>query len=249
MNLGEIKQECWELTRDTALEDEDKLWPSNEMDRYINRIYRDIARKTLCISDSTSPEVCQIQSAPINHSTYIPGSLDYTWANDPNSWLYHKDVAPYLYPLHPSVLQVREAKWNVRPWKLVIVSSGKWRENPWWEQVIGAPTECALDLENGKLALNFRSEDSDIIRLYVNRLPLVDLVTDDDVPEFKEDYHYLFLNGVLNLMYRKHDADTFDKEKAAAAMDQYLLDVDEIKAQESMIHRRLRPNYSMGAFR
>jgi hypothetical protein len=249
MNLGEIKAECWDHVRDTAIVDEDRLWTSDEMDRYINRIYRDIARKTLCIYDNTTIDVCTIASTPVDWTTYTPGTLDYIWANDPDNWLYHKDVAPYLYPLHKSILEVNEVKWTSRPWKLSIVSVSKWQTNPWWENVIGAPTECAFDLESRKLALNFRSEETDTIRLAVNRLPLTDLSDSDDEPEFKEDYHYLFKNGILSLMYLKQDSDTFDKDKAIAAKADYLADIDEIKQQESIAMRRLRPNEALGAFR
>ena len=249
MNLGEIKQECWDHVRDTAIVDEDRLWTSDEMDRYINRIYRDIARKTLCIYDTSTVDVCLIASTPVDYTTYEPGTIDYIWANDPNNWLYQKDVAPYLYPLHKSILEVKEVKWTTRPWKLTNVSAEKWQTNPWWENVIGAPTECALDLEDGKLALNFRSEDTDTLRLSVSRLPLVDMVSDSDSPEFKEDYHYLFKNCILSLMYLKQDVDTFDKEKADSAKADFLQDIDEIKQQESIMKRRLRPNAALEAFR
>ncbi len=249
MNLDEIRQECWDAARDLGIDDADRLWTQSEMDRYINRIYFDIARRTLCIYDSTTPEVCQIASDPVDWTTYEEGTLDYIWANDPTGWLYHRDVAPYLYPLHKSILEVNEAKWATRPWKLSIVSVSKWQVNPWWEQVAGAPTECALDLESGKLALNYRSEASDIIRLAVNRLPLAQLVDDSDIPEFKEDYHSAFLGGVLGQMYAKQDADTFDKEKASERRAEYMVSIDEIKQKESLIKRRLRPNYAMEAFR
>lgn len=249
MRLIDIKEECWAIARDTAIDDEDKLWPSDEMDAYINRVYKEIARETLCIRDSRTTSVCLIDSSPVDYTTYDADSIDYIWANDEDSWLYQKDVCPYLYTLHSSILKIHEAKWTKRQWKLVNVSAGKWQDNVWWEQVIGLPTEFALDLESGKLAVNFRSETADTLRLQVSRMPLVDLSSDTDVPEILEAYHTFFYNGVLALMYTKEDSDSINKKKAQEYRAEYLRDIDQIKQLESKIHERLRPNHSMGAFR
>ncbi len=249
MNLGEIKEECWAIARDTALDDEDKLWPSAEMDLYANRVYKEIARETLCILDATTVDVCQIASDPVVYTDLVAGTLDYIWANDPEAWLYQKNVCPYLYTLHPSIIKIHEVKWTKRQWKLTNVSSSKWQDNVWWEQVIGMPTEFALDLEAGKLALNFRSESSDVMRLQVSRMPLANLSSDSDVPEIKEAYHQFFFNGMLALMYSKEDVDTINEKKADSYKMNFLKDIDQIKQLETKIHERLRPNYSMGAFR
>lgn len=249
MNLSQIREECWALARDFALDDLDKLWPQEEMNKYINRVYYEIARRTKCIYDSTTVGVCLINSDPIDYTTYVSGTLDYIWANDPNSWIYQRNICPYLYPLHSSILEIKEVKWTTRQWKLTKVSSSKWQSNVWWEQVIGLPTEYALDLESGKIALNFRSETSDVLRLHVKRLPLVDLISDSDSPEFKVEYHLLMLNGVLAQMYSKQDADTIDEKKADYHQSLYLQDIDEIKMRESMFGSKLSPNYALQAFR
>ncbi len=122
----------------------------------------------------------------------------------------------------------------------------KWQHNVWWEQVIGMPTEYALDLESGKLALNFRSESSDVLRLVVSRMPLVALSNDSDIPEFRNAYHTSFYNGVLSMMYSKEDVDTINEKKAISYEAKYLDDIDEIKQSEIKLHQRLRPNYPMG---
>lgn len=249
MTLKEIRDECRAIARDVALVDEDLLWSDEEMDRIINRVYYEIARRTKCIYDATTTSVCLISSNPVDHTTYSAGTLDYIWANDPDSWLYQKNVAPYLYILDPSILHIEEIKWTKRQWKLTEVSVVKWQTNPWWEQVIGMPTEYALDLESGKIALNFRSEQSDTLRLAVKRLPLVNLSEDADTPEFKEEYHLLMQNGVLYYMYSKQDADTIDEAKLDDYKAKYELDIDEIKHREAANKPKLTVNYSMGAFR
>lgn len=249
MNLKQLREECWDLGRDYATVDSDRLWRASEMNRYINRVYRRIARECQCIKDSTTPAVCLITVAPIDYTTYPPGSLDYIFANDPENWLYHLDVAPYLLTLHTSIVQIDEVKWEKTPLPLHKVSSSKWKkQNPWWERVIGLPTEYALDLESGKLALNFRRTETDTLRLAVRRLPLAELIDDNDIPEIKISYHDFMINGIMEQMYSKRDAETFDKTKADEFSEKFLLDIDEIKQQESQMEEHLRPNGVNGAF-
>jgi hypothetical protein len=249
MNLKQIRDECRILARDTAANDSARLWPNAEMNRYINRIVRHVARETKCIRDAVTPSICLIASAPVDYTTYTEGTLDYIWANDATSWLYQLDVCPYLYALDDRILQIDEAKWTTCPWKLTKVSVAKWQQNPWWEQVTGMPTEYATDLTNGYIALNYRSTTSDTLRLQVRRLPLTDLAADTDEPEFRSQYHDFLLNGVMWLMYSKRDAETLDKAKADEFKIAFLRDVDEIKNQEATINQRLQANSSLNAFR
>ncbi len=250
MNLKEIRDECWGIARDTATIDQDKLWPKAEMNRYINRVYKKIARETRCIRDTETPAVCHISVAPRDWSTLTAADgMDYIWVNDPNSWLYHKTVSANLFAMHPAILRIEECKWTYKQWKLTKVSVGKWQNNPWWEQVVGMPTEYATDLTNNKIAINFRAEDTDILRLQVRRMPLTDLSQDTDIPEFRINYHEYMLNGILWQMYSKQDAEAVDKAKADDYYALFMKDIDEIKQEESMMDERLRPNYSMNAFR
>ena len=250
MNLSDIRNECWGIARDTALVDSDRLWTTAEMNRYINRTYRTIARETKCIKDAVTPEVCQISVTPRDWTTLTAADgMDYVWVNDPNSWLYHQNVSPYLFALHPSILQILECKWTTSQWRLTKVSVKKWQVNPWWEQVVGLSTEYATDLSNNKIALNFRNGTADTLRLQVSRLPLVDLINSSDVPEFRTHYHDYFVNGVLWQMYSKQDAETIDETKAAKYYAAFLQDIDYIKQEESILDERLNPNNSMSAFR
>lgn len=250
MTLEEIRTEAWAIARDNAVVDADRLWSTAEMNRYINRIYRFIAKETKCIRDSETPAVCQIAVAPRVWSTLTADDgADYIFVNSTDSWLYHKDVSANLFTLDSRILSIDECKWTSKQWKLTKVSVSKWQTNPWWEQVIGMPTEYATDLTNGKIAINFRAEDTDTLRLVVRRLPLVSLVDDADIPEFRIVYHDAFINGVLWLMYGKQDTEALNKVKSQEFYALFLKDIDEIKQEESLLDERLRPNYSMGAFR
>lgn len=249
MNLREIREECWVQARDTALTDSDRLWPEKEMNRYINRIYRYIARETQCIKDSSTPAVCILDVDVVDYTTLTAGTLDYIWANEEGNWLYQKDVTPYLIPLDPTILKIDEIKWLDYPYRLHKVSCRKWQDDSWWERVVGSyATEYATDLKTGYIALNYRMETSAQLQLHVRRLPLADLTADADIPEFRAHYHDFMINGVLMHMYRKRDAETIDEAKAAEFERSFLLDVDEIKQQETQVEEMLRPNASLGAF-
>lgn len=250
MNLRQLREEAWDVAREIDTPDSDRLWPLDEMTRIINRVYREIARETRCIVDSVTPAVCQIACEVVDYTTLtVEDGLDYTWANDSDSWLYHQNVCPYLYPLHASILEILEVKWAKRAWPLICVSVEKWQQNVYWEQTMGLPIEYALDLQDQKLALNFRATSEDTLRLWVKRLPIVDLNDDEDSPEYKIGYHDFMINGILMHMYSKQDSEAFDGVKAKDYRARYKEDIDEIKQQESLIERRLRPNNSLAAFR
>lgn len=243
MNLQEIREEAWDDALEVGSSDVDRFWPERQMNRYANRIYRHIARETRCIQDVTTPEVVLINSAPVDYTTYDPTTLDYLWANDPETWLYQQDVAPYLHTLHPSIIDVDSCEWSSRFWRLIKVSFSKWEQRTHWEWVVGMPTEFALDLERGKLAVNFRDTETDTLRLKVRRLPLVDLVENDDVPEFRTEYHDAFNAGMLWQMYKKQDSETFDLNKSGQYKNEFDKKLDEIKQAESLFNERLHPNH------
>ena len=249
MNLLQIRNEVRDASDDNVGEDVDMLWSDTEIDRYINRVYRRIAKETLCIKDATTTSICMIDSNVVDYTTLEAGTLDYIWANDSENWLYQKDVAPYLYEIDPLILRIDEIKWVSRPWKLTKVSVTKWQTNPYWELVVGLPTEYATDLTAGMIALNFRSEEDDTMRLQVRRMPLTSLVRSTDIPEFKISYHDYFINGVLELMYMKQDSQTLDKTRSKEYRDLFLQDLDEIKQQEIGLDEKLRVGHSLSAFR
>jgi hypothetical protein len=249
MNLKQIREEAWDIAREIGTVDSDRLWTTTEMNRYINRVYRQIARETRCIRDATTLAICNITSAVIDYTTYTPGTQDYIWANDPTAWLYHKNVCPYIYTLDHRIIDVVECKWTSRQWRLNKVSVAKWQTNPWWEQVVGLPTEFCTDYSNNTLVLNFRSETEDTLRLVVKRMPITDLVADTDTPEIRTHYQDFMINGILAQMYSKQDADTIDIKKADNYQGMFLRDLDEVKQSESLLDTMLRPNFSTTAFR
>lgn len=258
MTLKELREEAWEIARDVAIVDQDRLWPSREMNKYINRVYKRMARETQCIRDSITPSICRIQVAPptdladltAKASTDVWYAQDLAWYNNATSWLYGRLVTPYSLPISDKIIKITEAKWMNTQWKLTKVSVQSWQVNPRWEQVVGTfATEYATDLDSNRIALNYRTTTSDTLMLTVKRMPLVDLRNDADSPEFKEDYHELMINGILAQMFSKTDAETLNKVKAEDYEEKFKSDLDEVKQQEELLDTRLKNNFAMDAFR
>ena len=257
MTLKELREEAWDIARDTATIDSDKLWPKAEMNRYINRVYNHVARETKCIRDSITPEFCRIAVAPpvdladltAKAATDVFYAQDLAFYNNSSSWLYQQLVAPYSFPLSSKILQILEVKWTVSQWKLTKVSANKWQQNAWWEQIVGLPTEYTTDLDSNRIALNYRLTTSDTLRLNVKRMPASKLTNDTDEPEFKEQYQELMINGILMWMYSKQDAEAFDMEKRDRYESRFIQDIDEVKQEEEFLDRRLKANNSLDAFR
>lgn len=240
MNLKEIREECWAIAREVSTIDSDRLWTTKEMNRYVNRTDRYIARETRCIKDAVTAEICRITCTPI---------LDPIYGIDPNSWLYGLLVIPQNYALDARILDIDEVKWTSRSWRLNKSSVKKWQINPYWEQVAGMATEFCTDYTNNMITINYRDTTADVLKLVVRRLPLADLSLDADIPEIRIHYHDYFINGVLEQMYMKQDVETFDLAKAEMYKAAFLKNIDEIKQQESLLDDRLRPNLSLAAFR
>ena len=245
MTLDEIREECREKARDTAIIDADRLWPDSDMNRYINRTYYDLVRKTRCIKDARTAAICLLALTPVDYTTYTPGTLDALWAADTTSPLFEADVAPYVIPLHASILEVLDAKLSTAGTHLTKVTSEKWMRNVKWEHAISTPTEYATDLQNRSIAVNFRSLTEETIQIRVSRMPLIKLSADLDEPEMREDYHEFIMPGVLMQMYKKQDAETIDLAKAADYKEEYDQAIDDMRFQEFRLNDRLKVNFPM----
>ena len=256
MNLKQIREEALGVARDDGDIDSDRLWSKDDMNRYINRVYRRIAKETKCIRDAVTPAVCRMTVAPFaDLSALTADAAINSWSaddlalyNDPDSWLYQRLVAPNIYTLHPSVIAIDEVKWLHKTWRLTKVSYTKWTTNTRWEQTPGMSTEYATDYSNGVIVINYRELTADTLKLIVRRMPLKELVVDADVPEIKVQYHDYFLNGVLEQMYLKQDSQTFDKDKSVNFGTYFKADLDEAVQAEILLNEKLSPNNSLAAF-
>lgn len=250
MNLREIRESIWRKARELNVPDVDRLWPAAEMNQYINRTERRLARECRLIRDARTAEIVLLSFDLVDYTTLTADDgLDYIWATTPTSWLYQQDVCPYVVDLDSRIIDIDEAKLIEYDWKLRKVSCQKWQQNIRWEQTKGMPTEYATDLQNNSFAVNFRSEQAFRVQLVVKRLPLADMVKDEDTPEIRVDYHDRFQNDVLAQMFEKHDAQAFDEKARDRYEQKARKDIDDIKFEESRLHEMLRPNHPTEAHR
>jgi len=136
MTLGDIRNECWDVARDTALVDQDRLWTKAEMNRYINRVYKVIARETRCIRDDITASICRIAVTPYaDYAAMVAAAAtdayiaqDVAWFSDPTSWFYvnpdpagtyaarldeaAQTLTPYSFPMDARILDIDEIKWT-----------------------------------------------------------------------------------------------------------------------------------------
>jgi hypothetical protein len=257
MNLKEIRDEAYAIAREVGTTDADRQWTVKEMNSYINRVYRFIARETRCIRDAVTTSVCRIPVAPpvdiaalttlaVTDPFAADDLLEY---NTVGSWMYGKLYAPRVLPLSQLILDIDEVKWKSVPWKLQKQPVAKWQSNPFWERIPGYPTEYSMDYSSGYIALNYRLDKADTLLLTVKRMPLANLVADTDIPEFRVHYHDFMINGVLEKMYSKQDVEIFSDKQVEKYAAMFRSDVDEIKQQEAIFDQRLKVNSSMDAFR
>ena len=93
MNLAQIRQECWDIARETSTSDGDRLWTKSEMNSYINRTYRHIARETRCIRDDITYRITSAPYASYAAMTALVATNSYVAEDvarmlDPASWFY-----------------------------------------------------------------------------------------------------------------------------------------------------------------
>lgn len=112
------------------------------------------------------------------------------------------------------------------------------RHLPNWENATGEPQHFVLDYLKGYLTFDRAPTIANTFRLTVNRLPLVQMTSDDDVPEIPSAYHRKTYHWIL---YRAYGKEGLTARMAAKAKDYYLKfekDIEEIKRQELRFNPR-----------
>lgn len=207
--------------------DDDRLWDDTTLVAYINDAYRRFARRTLLIREQTTPEVTQVVLA----------------------------VGVTIYQLHPSVLSVMSARYNVDASDLPRAGHGlldaRLIADPLYFDAAtlgviapGAPkafsTDEALDPAGPQAQINLRVypapssvEDGKIIYMRVARAPLVALTVDalDAELEVPEDYHLDLLDWAAYRAYSNHDVDGGDGPKATDHRDRFEKMIEDVKTE------------------
>lgn len=164
------------------------LWTDAEWKRYANEAEREACRRARLIVDSTTVSVCRV--------TLAAGTKTYS--------------------LDPRVIFIRRAKLSGVAVPLRRVSYRDLdRSVPGWEDETGEPMAHVPDMDTGKFRPYPAPTAAGTVTLTVVRLPLCDMVQDEDEPEINDRYHESLIHWMLYRAYSKQDAETKDAQKAA----------------------------------
>lgn len=165
------------------------LWSDIEVQRYLDAAHREAAERAKLIRDSTTAAVCSVAiTAPTA-----------------------------AYTLSPLVVQVERARLANQTVPLTLSSLEQMdRDNASWESATGAPTHLLVDTEGDTLRARLVPTPtvSTTLALVVFRLPLSDLLSDDDAPEIHARYHLDLVHWMMHLAYLKRDSETLNEAKA-----------------------------------
>jgi hypothetical protein len=206
MTLDDQIQACRSLNGDTAAP---FLWSDEEWTLYLNEAQREAAERGQLILDVSTPAVVEIN--------VVAGTR--------------------TYPLHPSIIKIKRAKLDLGDRPLIETSATQMDEggtgwfpsglnayaaySTWypggsnWETLTGNPERFIQNGDQSITLIRIPIAD-DVLRMRVTRLPLVDMVDDDDEPEIASRYHFRALDWARHLAYLKQDPDALDQNKAAA---------------------------------
>lgn len=121
------------------------------------------------------------------------------------------------------VVDIRRARLSLGAWKLqpFTVEEMDCGAGIQWETITGTPTAYVTDYQSGAIRLYPSPSVADTLLLMVSRLPLSDLVDDDDEPELRLECQPALVQWMLYRAYAKQDADTFDKDKSQRALAEF----------------------------
>jgi hypothetical protein len=139
-----------------------------------------------------------------------------------------------LLKLDGKILEIRRAKISIPGRKIdPVTSSHLDRNSDQWESETGEPLAYVTDYHTGSIRLYPTPAAADEIQLTVRRLPLADLVDDNDEPEIRPESHLGLVQWMLYRAYMRQDADTFNPTKAAAALAEFVREFGEKKSMRN----------------
>ena len=213
MNLLEIRTDVrGSLDDNVGATESQQLWTDAELNGYTNEAVEVFCREIPLIIDSStaadgdSIALCQI--------TTEDGTQDYA--------------------LSPKVVAIRRAKISgeSRPLFETDVDVID-KQDSYWDDVSEnyrqTPLYYLLGKETDKFTLVRCPDDIYTVNLTVQRLPLVDLADDDNVPEINGSYHRLLLSYIRYKAYMKRDVETFSERKAGSEWSQHLIDLEKAR--------------------
>lgn len=204
--------------------EEDYLWSDDELKRYINEALNEAVRRSRLIIDQATAEVCEI---PVL-------------------------VGQSLYQLHRTIYMVLDvhASWDDGPLCKWTTDEMNMRNRGWRNETSDAPNGYVLDFQSGALMLAQKPTAAGTLNLRVYRLPLVELVDDNDTPEIAEHLHRKLLHWAKHEAYLKPDSDTLNTGGSADALALFEREFGEAKSvwADEFDNRRLPYGAMDGAY-
>jgi hypothetical protein len=218
VNAGELAQ----LFR---LEVQDRvapyLWDDIEVIRFVDEAQRMFCRLTDGLSDSRTPEVCNIAVTPSTE------------------W----------YPLDPRVLKIRSAVrssgTNVgRAVELVTVEQAE-ANGIRFDGRAGPLSHFITNMSEDSLRAWPVPNETATVTMTVFRLPLQAVEDSDADLEIDQQHHYSLLNWMKALAYSKNDAETYDRGKAVEHDARFRAYCAQVQREQSR-RRRVTQSVSYG---
>lgn len=213
MNLLEIRTNIrGSLDDDVGATESQQLWKDTELNGYASEAVDVFSRELPLIIDSSTAadgdgdNLCQI--------TTVAGTQDYA--------------------LSSKVVSIRRAKISGESTPLIEADVDIMDKNDsLWDDLTASsrqtPKRWLLDKETDKITLVRCPDDIYTVNLTVQRLPLVDLSADEDIPEISKGYHRLLLSYILFKAYSKRDVETYSERKASGYKKDHLDDLEKAR--------------------
>jgi hypothetical protein len=191
MKLKDLRTELRERVGDTVVP---YLVSNARLTAFANWAQQEAARRARLITDSEEPETCRIDLTA--------------------------NVASY--DLDPRVIRILRARLVGRSAYLRRISRKDLDpRGSSWEDETGEPQAYVPDVGSRKFRPWPMPEESGVVWLTVLRLPLVDMVGDEDVPELAEHAHMALVDGMEHRFYTMPDRELRNEERAAAALARF----------------------------
>lgn len=132
------------------------------------------------------------------------------------------DANDPLVMIDPRIINIRRAKLSISTYSLSPVRAEEMdRVNPGWESHVGTPTTYVTNYQSNAIRLYPKQQVAAELTMTVARLPMDRMSAKGDEPEIREEYHPALVQWMLYRAYSKQDADLFDANKAARALDEF----------------------------
>jgi hypothetical protein len=171
----------------------DPFWTDDRLSRLATEGQIEACRRGYLLIDSTS-SICTVGVV----------------ANDP------------VVALDKRITGIMRARWSSGGFRLLPITCQEMDAySTTWENDTGTPTNYVTNYQSGAIRLYPSPTVSADLLLTVSRMPLNNLVDDEDEPELRDECQPALVQWMLHRAYAKQDADTFDKDKSQRALAEF----------------------------